>query len=153
MSPAAAISARNTRPRTAKRSATTKISRTFLHGNIKATARSSRRNCIESNLCSKPSSSRRGATNEIQTQSLATEKSQDKREAGRIPGDQRFAEHVVSRNARRGERGAHRERRRTDRVRFGLPRGHLRDVLADDQRRGAWARPSGSRLRGLYETV
>src|SRR6476646_2938616 len=112
-----------------KRSATTRISRTFLRGNTKATALLPRRNCIASRWCSKPSSLRREATNELQTQSLAAKRSENERQARPVPGDECFAEHVVPRNARRGQRRVDRERRRADRVRLGLPRRDLRDVF------------------------
>ena len=42
--------------------------------------------------------------------------------------------HVVPRDARRRERGSHPEGRGPDRVRFRLPRGHLRVLRARDQR-------------------
>ena len=45
--------------------------------------------------------------------------------------------HVVPRDARRGQRAAHRAGRGAHRLRPRLPRGHLRHVLADDQRPAA----------------
>jgi ferredoxin len=47
------------------------------------------------------------------------------------------ARHVLPRDARRGQRAAHREGRGAHRLRPRLPRGHLRHVLAGDQRRAA----------------
>ena len=53
----------------------------------------------------------------------------------------RLRGHVVPRDARRAQRAAQRRGRGADRVRLRLPRGHLRHVRPDDQRRGA--RPRG----------
>ena len=53
----------------------------------------------------------------------------------------RLRGHVVPRDARRAQRGAHRQGRGAGRVRLRLPRGHLRHVRPDDQRPGA--RPRG----------
>src|SRR2546423_924243 len=137
----------------AKRCATTKISRTPSPGNTGATARSPRRSCIASRSCLKPSNLLREATNELQAQGLAAERSEDERQARRISGHGRFPEHVVPRNARCRERRANRERRGADRVRFRLPGRNLRDVFIDDQRRSAWARSSRRGLRSLYAAV
>ena len=49
--------------------------------------------------------------------------------------------HVLPRDARRAQRAADRRRRGAGRLRQRLPRGHLRHVRADDQRRGP--RPRG----------
>ena len=61
------------------------------------------------------------------------------RRAGCVRYDARRRQpgHVVPRDARRRQRGAHRQGRGADRVRPRLPRGHLRHVRADDQRRRA----------------
>ena len=45
--------------------------------------------------------------------------------------------HVLPRDARRAQRGAHRQGRGADRVRQRLPRGHLRHVRPGDQRQAA----------------
>src|SRR3977135_1448849 len=65
MNHAAAISARNTRRRTAKRCATTRISPMFSGGNPKAMGRSPPRTGIGSHSNSRPFSSRKGATNDL----------------------------------------------------------------------------------------
>ena len=56
------------------------------------------------------------------------------RAAGDVRRRERLARHVVPRDARRRQRGADREGRGSDRVRLGLPRGHLRHVRLPDRR-------------------
>ncbi len=51
----------------------------------------------------------------------------------------RLPRHVVPRDARRAQRAAERRGRGAGRLRLRLPRGHLRHVRADDQRRGRTA--------------
>ena len=58
-----------------------------------------------------------------------------------LRGDGRRPAHVVPRDARRRQRGAHRDGRGPDRLRPRLPRGHLRHVRRRDQRPAA-RRPS-----------
>src|SRR5437588_681037 len=53
---------------------------------------------------------------ELSPQGLAAARCEDERQTRRVPSQQRFPQHVVPRNARRGERRAHRQGRRTDRV-------------------------------------
>ena len=54
-----------------------------------------------------------------------------------LPGRRRLPGHVVPGDARRAQRAADPRRRGAGRVRPRLPRGHLRHVRPDDQRRGA----------------
>ena len=56
---------------------------------------------------------------------------------GALRGARHQPGHVVPRDARRRQRAADRERADADRVRSRLPRGHLRLVRHDDQRRRA----------------
>ena len=56
--------------------------------------------------------------------------------AGGLRGQGHLHRHVVPRDARRRQRGPHQEGRGPDRVRLGLPRGHLRHV------RPAWSTAS-----------
>ena len=58
-----------------------------------------------------------------------------------LRGRRHLRGHVVPRDARRAQRAAQRRGRGADRVRLRLPRGHLRHVRPDDQRRGP--RPRG----------
>ena len=77
--------------------------------------------------------------------------------ARRLHGRERLARHVLPRDARRRQRGADREGRGPDRVRLGLPRGHLRRLRVPDQRRaaraGSRARPSASCTCGASRTT
>ena len=70
---------------------------------------------------------------------------------------QRLARHVVSRNARRRQRRPDRERRRRDRLRLGLPRGHLRNMRVHGRRHsaraGSAARPCASCTCGGSRTA
>ena len=59
---------------------------------------------------------------------------------GALRGARHQPGHVVPRDARRRERAADRAGRGADRLRSRLPRGHLRLVRPDDQRRRARAR-------------
>ena len=72
-------------------------------------------------------------------QSLAAGGPDCAREARGLPRRARLARHVVSRDARRRERGADLEGRGSDRVRLGLPRGDLRRVRVPGQRHRARA--------------
>ena len=59
-----------------------------------------------------------------------------------LRGEERQPRHVVPRDARRGQRGAHREGRGPDRLRPRLPRGHLRHLQHGDQRQAPRAAAS-----------
>ena len=62
----------------------------------------------------------------------------------------RLARHVLPRDARRRQRRADPQGRRADRVRLGLPRGHLRHLRRDGQRRGARPRPRRHRVPAAH---
>src|ERR1700730_94306 len=154
MNRAARIFAKNIRRRKAKRSATMKISPRFSPGNSRErTARSPLRDYIVSRSTSKPFISPSEATNELQTQSLAPERSTIAGETCRLRRAGHSAAGVVAGNARHRERASAFARRRTGRVRFRLPRRNLRNVLADRQRRSARTGSSRRRVRALHEKV
>ena len=71
----------------------------------------------------------------------------DLRRAGREP------RHVVPRDARHRERAAHARRQGADRVRPRLPRGHLRFVRDDDQRRAARPRARHGHVPAAHAQV
>ena len=60
------------------------------------------------------------------------------RQVRALPRQRRVDPRLVPGDARHPERAARRQGRRAGRVRSRLPRGHLRHVLADDQRPATW---------------
>ena len=71
----------------------------------------------------------------------------------RLRRRRRLARHVLPRDARRRQRRADREGRGSDRVRLGLPRGHLRRVRVPGQRRAARAGPGHDRLPAAHAAL
>ena len=110
---------------------------------------------------SRTSTSRSGATSDDASSTLTLHvwRQKDAQSPGALRRPTRptdvNARHVVPRDARRRQRGPHRQGRGADRLRPRLPRGHLRHVRLRDQRRAARparaARPPASSTCGSFK--
>ena len=154
---AAATSARSTRRRTARRMRDDDELLPRRRLGVHRATGSSRR-CTRSRSSSRTSSSPRGATSEHDNVDepdaprLAPDRAARRQGPDRRPTqvDGIASTCLVPRDARRRQRAADRQGRGADRLRPRLPRGHLRHVLAGDQRRAA--RPASAAPRPASST-
>src|SRR5881394_3631077 len=79
---------------------------------------------------------------ELSVESLAAAERESPRQTCGLRSARHFAEYLLSRNARHSKRQFARTRRGANRIRFRLPRRHLRHLFAHHQRRSTRARSS-----------
>lgn len=104
-------------------------------GPREAAGPASRPSCTRKTSSSSTSTPLSGATHEAHPARLAPAERRRHRRHGHVRGRRHLKGHVVPRDARHPQRGAHPQGRRAGRLRPRLPRGHLRRLQPGHQRR------------------